>query len=244
MQRAICFLTVRPSECLYRFAVQLNQSSDYDVYICIDDESYMGCENLQVPLIRVSRALCEEHGMKGTLLWRKDDACARDKALFYFLRVCEVRYPSIWFIEEDVFIPTLDAIRNIDDKYPSADLLSASHDVCTSRRSDWHWRHVFEQTTLDPPYASSMICAIRVSDRLLDCIDKYARAYNQLFLDEALFNTLALQAQLHVVTPPELSTIVWRRNWTFSDIKQSNLYHPIKDMRLHDQFRERFRVKR
>ena len=38
-------------------------------------------------------------------------------------------YNHIWFIEEDVFIPTLDTIKNIDLKYPDNDLLVKSRNM-------------------------------------------------------------------------------------------------------------------
>ena len=73
-----------------------------------------------------------------------------------------------------------------------------------------------------------MICAIRCSSKLLKCIDEYVKKYNNLFMDEVLFNTISLQNNLQVKTIDELSPIVWRRDWKQEDINSSYLYHPIK----------------
>ena len=75
-----------------------------------------------------------------------------------------------------------------------------------------------------------MICAIRVSNKLLKLINNYACLNNSLFLDEALFNTIAIQNKLNIITPPELSTIHYKKEWDFYEINISNLYHPMKNI--------------
>ena len=82
-----------------------------------------------------------------------------------------------------------------------------------------------------------MICAIRCSRKLLECINDYVIKYNNLFMDEALFNTISLQNNLDIKIIPELSTIYYRHDWRKEDISQSNLYHPIKSIITQYEYR-------
>jgi hypothetical protein len=61
-----------------------------------------------------------------------------------------------------------------------------------------------------------------------------------LFLDEALFNTLAFQNNLRVLCIDELSTIEWRKDWNKSDIVDTNLYHPIKSIDIQYSYRNEY----
>lgn len=83
-----------------------------------------------------------------------------------------------------------------------------------------------------------MICAIRCSKRLMETIDDYAKTYNTLFMDESLFNTLALQNNLETIVIDELTSIIWQKDWDISEIKRENLYHPIKSIEQQYAFRE------
>jgi hypothetical protein len=82
-----------------------------------------------------------------------------------------------------------------------------------------------------------MICAIRCSKALLKCINSYAETHNNLFMDEVLFNTIALQNNLNIIVIEELSNILFRKAWKKKDIKETNLYHPIKDMNKQNEYR-------
>merc|ERR1712087_806349 len=98
------------------------------------------------------------------------------------------------------------------------------------KRIDWHWRLVNKQlkNSIPLPYSASMICAIRCSKKLLKHIFSYALIYKTLFLDEVMFNTLALHNNLNIKVIKELKTIYWRHEWTKKDININNLYHPVK----------------
>ena len=173
---------------------------------------------------------------KSTVLSYDNKATSRDKALYYFCRN-NIDYEYIWFMEEDVFIPSIHTIENIDNKYANGDYLVSSHNVINEKRTDWHWNYINQQMRIDPPYASTMICAIRCSRKLLECINDYVIKYNNLFMDEALFNTISLQNNLDIKIIPELSTIYYRHDWRKEDISQSNLYHPIKSIITQYEYR-------
>lgn len=237
----ICILTVRPCIKTYNFIKELKLKSDYEVFIVIDDNKY-DIPNYDgvVKVIKIDNEESESKGYKNSILWLNGRAGSRDKALYYFNRYY-TNYDNIWFIEDDVFIPKINTIKDIDNKYIEADLLTSAHQIFHKIDDNWHWPTVKKNIKIDLPYATSMICAIRCSRKMMTSIDDYVKKYNDLFLDEALFNTLALHNKLNVKVIPELSTIVWKRGlmgWGLEDIKTTNLYHPIKDIQQQYDFRK------
>ena len=232
----ICFLTVSPCELFYNFSKTL-KNNNTDVYICIDNNNYdIPNYDNYINIIKLDNHLCEEAGFKSSVLWLDNKSCSRDKALYYFCKN-NLEYEYIWFIEEDVFIPSIHTIENINNKYNTGDLLTSGNDIIYEKKYDWHWNHINNQIKIPPPYGVSAICAIRCPKKIMDCIHDYANKYNNLFMDEALFNTLAIQNNLNIICPNELSSIVWRRNWIKNDILESNLYHPIKDIQTQYNYR-------
>jgi hypothetical protein len=209
-----------------------------NIYICIDDNSY-NIPNYQneIKIIKIDDSLCIKYGFRSSVLGYSNRALSRDKALFYFCKI-NIDFDNIWFIEEDVLIPTIETIENIDNKYQTADLLSAENIVYYERQYDWHWRYIYQQINMPPPYARSMICAIRCSKKLLECINGYVSVFNNLFVDEALFNTVAIKNNLKVLCISELSSILYRHDWKKEDIHINNLYHPVKCMEQQRDFRE------
>jgi hypothetical protein len=233
----ICFLTVKPCEMFYNFVKQLPYKNN--IYICIDNNNY-NIPNYyhEIKIIKIDKRICEENGFKSTVLWLDNIACSRDKALYYFCKN-NIVYDNIWFIEEDVFIPSINTIENINNKYIDGDLLSGSNSIVDKKISnEWHWNHINKQIKLQPPYATSMICAIRCSKKLMQCINDYAIKNRNLFMDEAFFNTIALHNNLNTKTIDELSTIIYRRDWKKEEINKDNLYHPIKSIKQQYEFRK------
>jgi hypothetical protein len=238
----ICLLSVRPSIATYQFFKSIKLGTQYDVYIVIDDNKY----NIPdydgiVKVIKINNSECEQSGFKSTVLWLDNKACSRDKALYYFTKE-SIDYKYIWFVEEDVFIPNIHTIPNIDKKYESEinyDLLVRDHAVINEKQTNWLWNHVNRQIKIDPPYACSMICAIRCSKAMLNSIKEYATAHKNLFLDEALFNTLVIHNKLNILCIEELSSIHHRNKWKKSDIVGKNLYHPIKNINTQVSYRPR-----
>lgn len=241
MKKIICFLTVHPCELFYNFCKRL-KNDKYDIYIVIDDNKYnIPNYDNEINIIKIDDQICQNSGFKNTVLFfgkdrLKDRSCSRDKGLYYFCKN-NIDYQYIWFIEEDVFIPSIHTIQNIDNKYIDGDLLVREHRIIYEKQTTWHWNHINNQIKIDPPYANSMICAIRCSKKLLECINDYAMKYKNLFMDEALFNTISLQNNLDVKTISELSTIEFRRKWKKHEIRVENLYHPIKCITSQYQYR-------
>lgn len=232
----LCFLTVRPNKLVLNFYKKL-KNEGYDVYVFIDDNSYFIKTQLydELKIIKINNNICEDAGFKSSVLFFTNKSTSRDKALYYFCKN-DIDYQYIWFIEEDVFIPNEYTIQNIDKKYTDVDLLVKEHDIIYEKQENiWHWDLVNSQIKIDPPYATSMICAIRCSKTLIKCINSYVNKYGGLFLDETLFNTIALHNNLHIKPIIELSPILFRHNWKKKEINENYLYHPIKsiDMQYH-----------
>ena len=232
-----CFLTVTPNEKFYNFVKQLPDIDN--IYICIDNNDYnIPNYDGKIKIIKINNNTCINEGFQNTHLNIKG-AISRDKALYYFYKN-DINYDYIWFIEEDVFIPTIETIKNIDIKYPDNDLLVGNNHITYEKRTNWHWCLVNSQldNKISPPYASSMICAIRCSKKLLECIFNHALKYKTLFLDETMFNTLALHNNLNVKDIEELKTIIYRKEWTKNKINTNNLYHPVKSIEKQYQLRK------
>lgn len=85
-----------------------------------------------------------------------------------------------------------------------------------------------------------MVPALGMSKKLIKCINEYVKKYGKLVLTEILFNTLAMHNNLKVMIVPELSTIVYRKDWTIEDFKnnKNNLFHPVKNFVNHQKYRE------
>ena len=233
-----CFLTLTPSEKFYNFVKQLPDIEN--IYICIDDNHYnIPNYDGKIKIIKINNQESIENGFHSSVLYFEKRAVSRDKALYYFYKN-NINYDYIWFIEEDVFIPTIETIKNIDIKYPDNDLLVSSNYIVYEKHTDWHWRKINRQLNgkLSPPYSISMICAIRCSKKLLECIFNHALKYKTLFLDEAMFNTIALHNNLNIKDIEELKTIVFRNKLTKKDININNLYHPVKSIEEQYQLRK------
>jgi hypothetical protein len=232
----ICFLTVNPSITFINFINKLH-SDKYSIYMCVDDNSYIipDISNNNINIIKYDKKVCEIEGFKNTVLYFKNRACSRDKALYHFCRN-EINFDYIWFIEEDVFIPSIDTIKNIDNLYNKGDLLCKSNDIVNEKLNSWHWNEVTPY--IEPPYGRSMICAIRISKKLLYLIDEFAITNKTLFLDESLFNTLSIQNNLDIIKCKYLDYITYNNLFNKNQIKKTHLYHPVKDTELHQIYRK------
>ncbi|MHA2128319.1 MAG: hypothetical protein ACW99E_23735 [Promethearchaeota archaeon] len=226
----ICFLTVNPGKLFYHFVKQI--SNPERIYICIDDNNHEipGYDG-EIKIIKINGEECVKNGFQNTHS-KIRGATSREKALYYFCTV-DIDFNHIWFIEDDVFIPTATTIDYLDNKYPHGDLLCASNSVVNTQseveKSGWDmWDNYSVKTRYPLPWVCSMICAIRCSKKLLDCIQDYANKYGELFMCEILFNTTALHNNLTILPIEELSGITWRNKIRVLD--DNYLYHPVKSI--------------
>lgn len=244
---ALCILTRKYNETWISFLAQF--SDHYTIYMVIDEAP----EKFQsIPVIRTSVDFPNVH-----LIQINDDECktnnyygssvasnlkeivAWDKALYFFNRVNQTKHSYVWFLEDDVFLYEERILRDIDREYPKSDLLSSFHEINPNGdiyRGWNHWVNVIHK--IGTPWAHSLVCCTRISEKLLKCVDVY-RVDRPLLFVESLFNTLALHHHLIVDTPTELSCITYNETWDASNICDKNkIYHPVKNMDLHSRIRQ------
>lgn len=237
--KAICFLTVKPNKMFCDFCEKLKNES-YDIFICVDNNSHIIEESDKYEIIKINNEECENAGFKNTVTYCKNKACSRDKALYYF-SVINTYYEHVWFIEEDVFIPTIHTILDIDTKYPTADLLCKSKNKQNQR---WfHHNRVCKEIGSDT-YFFSLICATRMSKELINIIKKYAEDNKTLYFCEALYTTLAHNNNLSTLCIDELQTIEYTCNQIPLNLMLTkmtiakNLYHAVKNIDHQHQIRQ------
>ncbi|CAF1433883.1 unnamed protein product [Adineta steineri] len=242
---AVSFLTREPSTEVVQFAHELSRAVPFiDVFILIDNNAFVipvfSSSNLQ--FLQFNATVCTKYGFQEANRIGVGKSCsAWDKALYYFSKV-STHYLFVWFIEDDVFIPSVQAFLSLHEVYsPSNDMVTATLSYNRDGNVNiWHWRTL--STAFAPPWANGMVCAIGCSRRLLSAIGEYARWRGQLTFIENLFHTLAIQdGSMKIVTPFELNTIVYRDTYTLEQIQRrpNNWWHPVKQISLHREWRNK-----
>lgn len=236
---AICFLSRSPNTYLIDFVEELKKDNFADIYIMCDDNNKKITQDY---IIQIEDKISFKRGFYNTTWFGRP--CSWDKSLYYFC-IEKKDYDFVWFIEDDVFIPSVEAIKNFHEKYINSDLVCQSNGCnATGDISEWHWRKAVSYFRSLPWYCS-MTCMIGVSRKLLNIIRKYVYYRKRLAFQEIMFNTLAMRAKLIVSTPPELSTIAYRHQWSFDDVERrpNNFFHPVKHFSDHELFRNKLKDK-
>jgi hypothetical protein len=245
---AIALLTLKPNVKLIKFYKKICRNN-YDFYCFIDDNSINNVLiNDNVNFIQIDDYFCAMNGFQGfNPVIRKNNAplvSAWDKAIFYF---CQQNrsYDHVWFIEDDVFVPSTKLFYAVDSQYKNADLLSSENVInITGELESWDWWRLASDSNLRLPWAKSMVCALRVSKKLLWLLAQHVNKnkYQDKFI-EYIFHTLALHKKLSVKIVENLSGIEWRREWLKDDLNYNTFYHPVKSIQEQILFRENLNVK-
>lgn len=254
---AIALLTYRPDARQVAF-YETMISAGYHVYVFVDDQDFAIPASARAQFVKIDDLACMAKGYAALnpLITHKKrlPVSAWEKALLFFCQL-ERRHAHVWFLEDDVFVPAVQTVTRIDADHPSADLLCKKNRLNLSgEMTTWPWWKLVPSDILPLPWASSMVCAVRMSRPLLSHIDRFLTAHaghmaeraiiarnmnaqrKYLFI-EFLFNTLALHAKLNVERPSGLGTIGWRAVWSREMISQGHIYHPVKDLDLQDSWR-------
>ena len=230
----VCFLCVCPTPAVIEFAKKV--SEQYDTYIICDDVNCKTPDEPSITFIKISDAESAAAGWTRSSITIAKPTVSWDKALYYFAEK-NIDAANVWMIEEDVFIPNVSLLSSIDAKYPAADLI-VKQNVRDDEDPDFLWWHDADGY-LEKPLYRSLVCATRLSRRLLNSIREFVKKHKRLIFIEILFNTLAVKQGLKIVMPEELSTIIWRHEWTADTVDDKHLFHPIKDVDQHDSYRDR-----
>ncbi len=250
---AICLLGYQPPDELLELYDGLYKGDVYDIYIVVDDNNYDISEQKKrfkdFNFIKVKEETCYKYGyLHLAFTVKKGEPSAWDKGIYYFCEENKINYKYIWFIEDDVFIPLPTSLKDIDDKYEKfglIDLLLRTNKLFKNNNINIPYSHQeqlnkYMDSKLKPFLSKSMICAIRVSQNLLNKIKLYAEKKNYLFFSEYIFVTLAKYYDLNIKEIDELKNIYFRKIWTIDDIfkEQNTLFHPVKDFTLQKAIRK------
>ena len=168
--------------------------------------------------------------------WIKREITAWEKALYYFCKI-ETAPEYVWFIEDDVFVPHINLISEIDEKHPDADLLSKQH-FSKDESPSWFCWNMQEHKLIEGPHYQSMCCAVRISRRLLMAIQEFAKEKGELIFLEFLFNTLAAKKGFKVECPKALKFIHFKEQQNHFGFNRNYMYHPIKNYKIHPLLRK------
>jgi hypothetical protein len=238
----VIFLCVRPSALLQELATPL--CPYHDVYLCSDEPAAAREASPFVPgQLSTEQGESEAAGFFGSVSFLPRRASSRCKALYHLCRGSLSRrdYAQVWMVEEDAFVPTEATLLNMDLAHPAEDLLAPFHHLRFAEHAPdvnhWsgerRWNHWERARGHIPfPWASSLVCAVRVSRALLAAVAAHVARRGQLFFCEVMFNSLALHAGLRVACPPALALhVTWRQTWDLSrPFHPAHVYHPMKNL--------------
>jgi len=233
-ETVVCFLCVCPNEKVIGFARKV--SKEYKTYIICDDVKCKTPEDPDITFLKITDQESASAGWTKSNITLQKPTTAWDKVLYYFA-VKDTSPAHVWIIEEDVFVPDAAVLTGIDAKYPDADLIAKQH-VRDDEDPDFMWWHDAEGY-LEKPHYRSLVCATRLSRRLLNAVVDFVDEHKRLVFIEIIFNTLVVQKKFKLEMPEELSTIIWRHEWTAETLDSKHLFHPIKDVTIHDSYRVR-----
>jgi hypothetical protein len=188
-----------------------------------------------IKYIQINNQNCIKYGFQNTntIILRKE-VTGWDKALFYFTYISK-KYENIWFMEDDIFIYNENVLLQIDEKNENADIICNSS-FEEAKLNEWLWRYI--KIEMPPPYYCGMMCACRMSKNMLSALKDYTIRHKTLFFLEACFPTIAQKYELNYVNPIEMKTITHRNQFDISEFNNNGIFHPVKNIDLHDKIRE------
>ena len=230
----IALLCVCPNDRVIEFAK--NYATTHPTYIICDDPN---CETPtldNITFVKITDDECKSTGYNNSNAAIAKRPSAWDKVILYF---CEknTEPEHVWFIEEDVFVPRAGIFKELDQRYPTTDLVTKQHVKDSEDPSFEFWYD--GDGKMERPFYRSLVCSTRVSRRLFQKVKELHDEKKTLCFIEIMFNTLAVKNEFSIENPSELQTIIFRHTWTEGTVNENQLFHPIKDTALHDVYRER-----
>jgi len=251
----LCFLTVAPQEEYLDFLLKMTNTQP--VFVVCDSNEYVPPQQIKskdysaiiitekdaptikpvspntIYFVKIADEVCGKNGFLNTNNAITKSPSAWDKALYYFCMKNHTDY--VWFIEEDVFVPRPTIFDEINAKYPTTDLVTKQH-VLEKDDPGFYWWFDGEGR-MDRPYYRSLVCASRVSRKLLNLVGKMAQEKHTVCFLEILFSSLAHNNGLTIEQIPELQSIIFRHSWTKDTVHMNGLFHPVKNVAEHTKFR-------
>jgi len=246
---ALCFVTTHPELEMLQFVEELALDGlqyGIEVFVMIDDDQYkipIFWISSHVQILYIKSETCIVHGYRrATYVYTWPlEVTAWDKAFLYF---CELntKHSFIWIIENDVFIPSVQAFRAIHQLYSPTSELIVQRVIPNIIGNTSAWSHYSVAIgRLFPPWYRSMANVLGLSRRLLTTIADFVRWRGFNVFHEFSVQTLSLNLNMTVVSPIEFDTLFWRKHHTWNDInnKPNNFFHPVKNWTLQKIWRQR-----
>ena len=145
------------------------------------------------------------------------------------------KYKFVYFIEDDVYTKDIKVFGKLIKYYSQY-----THDLITGHifsRNDepsWYWWTDKDVIKYDQQLKSfNPLC--RLSNELINYVEKFFLENNQFCFHETLFASLAINNNLKILdynkdNNPYISTIRWRPVFELSDITDDKIYHPVKSV--------------
>lgn len=234
---AIAYLMVERDATLFHWLSQL-KSENLTVFIFVDrpETNHIYRNRQGIFIVSMASSFCRSHGYSefGSFAYIKKQVTSWDKALFFFNKVIP-KYRFVWILEADVFIPSLQAFRQVHRHvvHPNAtistDLVISSIIHENNDLNAWHWR-ALQPLLVSQPWYHSMACVLGMSRALLQLLDDFATAHHRLQFLEVIPLTLAIQNNLTVYVPAEFETIAHQQYFSCEDVlhRSNHWFHPIK----------------
>jgi hypothetical protein len=127
-------------------------------------------------------------------------------------------------------------VQDIQSRNFSNQELSNKYNISDGDKNTWHGS--FIEIKYSPPYYCAMVCAVRFSKKMMECIHNYTLKHGTLGFIEALFPTVAKRNMLKYTVISELSEIHHSYFFTGNDVDKKNIYHPVKNVNKHIEFRK------
>ena len=233
----LCLLCVKLSPELLTFAKQL--SKHHKIFIMVDNNDTQLPKKIDnINILQMDDQECINLGYKNASATLKKNPVTWDKVFYYFSNV-DTNFNHIWFVEEDVFVPTFNYFAKLDQKYPNIDLICKDNIAHKTDKEIWHWGRA--KGNIPKPWFRSILCCHRQSRRNLQKVKEYVQENGKLLFLEFLINTLANHNNHSVKTLPEFKTITWRKKIDENNLNINNLYHPVKDLKKHLEYRKKIK---
>ena len=239
---------------------------NYSIYLTIDSDKKEYKSEEEYTVIQFNHKKATKAGYKDIYLryYHKKDAkvksMALDKSLYYFTR--NNKFDYYWFIEDDVFIPSVKTIPYLDRKYKESDLLISSCNEKKDDKMDWHWplmvrnnRNKLRKKRLEKaekskdyyfekPWYHGWCQVFRISSKFIEKIEEFVKKNKTLTFMEFFFATLAKKNEMKISEVQEFKLKLCyeckeKNLFKLNEINWKNLYHYFKDPVTQKEFRER-----
>ena len=226
----------------------------YDFYTIVDAEEKIANPAKHHGVVQIADEVCKAVGLlrMNPTLNKPSPVCTWEKSIYFFSHV-KPGYKQIWFIEYDVFVPNIDLIKDLDERFPEAEFLARKYKKMRNNLLEpWPNAHLAPTHLIPKPWARGMVCISRFSGDLINSVSEFMEKNNvndEIYgLIEFIIHTIALRDKRRMETPREFNNVTFKHarklflyhqesDWQAQEISADSFYHPVKN--YEDQIRLR-----